>query len=900
MGVAGQSITLANSIIGVGILAMPYCFQQCGILLATLILLTMGLVSRLCCYFLLKSALLARRRNFEFLAFHVFGPAGKMAVEIGIIGFLMGTCIAYFVVVGDLGPQIISKMLNVNQSDILRTSIMVVVSLVCVLPLGLLRNVDSLSNVSAATICFYLCLVVKVITEATSQLFEEELQNRMELWKPSGVLQCVPIFSMALFCQTQLFEIFESLPTLSLEKMNLVTKNAINICTGVYFTLGLFGYIAFCSQDISGNILMSLSPTMASDVIKLGFVMSLAFSFPLIIFPCRASLYSFLYKKVHSSHHDHMINHSIPQTTFRCITVGIIGVALVVGLLVPNIELVLGLAGSTIGVLVCVVFPAACFVNVTFKNTNERILAKGIIVLGLIIMVLGTYANLQAAEGKHERYDEKYITQEKIDKMVEDFFQKREKLEKIIPAAEGEILPDDAQKIIESNIIRESEVQPPNPVPPDSSKEKIPDIALIENKKVQEAVSDVIKVNGDKEPELHPKDVKSKLNEVKAVIDGNVMKEEIVKKIEEPKQMNENEDRLRILKQQKLIETIKKHGEEQKELVQEQKEIIDELLKNKKEEKENSNDGIKLSEVKGIADVPPGRPAGIPETHAALQNAEESPNEAKQQIDQRAAEAIKVIEEVIKPEQPKNIRNVADNVNSEHIQQNAQNANPSNNPNADIGKLKEISRIPEPIVNELNNFNRPLPVNVRSAVKQESPPQVGQGDVNKETQKQNLDDTEIKKLQEASVQKNIRTLNSDSPDVPQSYKQGMDNKNVMQNVPLALAMNDKQLKNEINNGVPKKNVEKLSNDIVDQQNPNLVPMRQKRQTIDCSNKATLRVEDRRICENLIGYPNSNDVILPEVDLNDAFVKRIPIDENVLRVGRSLKIYDERTKEMKER
>lgn len=55
-----------------------------------------------------------------FLAFHIFGPAGKMAVELGIIGFLMGTCIAYFVVVGDLGPQIIAKMLNINQSDILR------------------------------------------------------------------------------------------------------------------------------------------------------------------------------------------------------------------------------------------------------------------------------------------------------------------------------------------------------------------------------------------------------------------------------------------------------------------------------------------------------------------------------------------------------------------------------------------------------------------------------------------------------------------------------------------------------------------------------------------------------------------------------------------------------------
>lgn len=31
MGTTGQSITLANSIIGVGILAMPFCFQQVSI-----------------------------------------------------------------------------------------------------------------------------------------------------------------------------------------------------------------------------------------------------------------------------------------------------------------------------------------------------------------------------------------------------------------------------------------------------------------------------------------------------------------------------------------------------------------------------------------------------------------------------------------------------------------------------------------------------------------------------------------------------------------------------------------------------------------------------------------------------------------------------------------------------
>ncbi|KAG6455147.1 putative sodium-coupled neutral amino acid transporter 10 [Manduca sexta] len=656
MGTAGQSITLANSIIGVGILAMPFCFQKCGVVLATLILLSMGLVSRLCCYFLLKSALLARRRNFEFLAFHVFGPAGKMAVEVGIIGFLMGTCIAYFVVVGDLGPQIIAKMLNINQSDILRTSIMVIVSLVCVLPLGLLRNVDSLSNVSAATIGFYFCLVMKVIAEAASQLLTGEWHTRMEMWKPSGFLQCVPIFSMALFCQTQLFEIFESLPSLSLEKMNLVTKNAINICTGVYFTLGLFGYIAFCSQEISGNILMSLSPTMTSDVIKLGFVMSLAFSFPLIIFPCRASLYSFLYKKVHSSHHDHMVNHSIPERSFRCITVAIIAVALFISLLIPNIELVLGLVGSTIGVLICVVFPAACFVNVTFKNTNERVLAKAILLLGLIIMVLGTYANLQAAETQLDRYDDKYITQERIDKIVEDFFEKRGKLEEIKVKPLPESVPNPPDPIIiDNNIIKDSEVQPPNPVPPDMSNEKVPNNPIKELKEKHE----VIKTSAEKLSELHPKDVKAKLNEA-LLQNGNSHEEN---KEEKPKEVNNakpaNDDKIHMLKQQELIEKIKQHGEEQQELIKEKKEIVDEILKTKKELQENRDEvgsaeakKIAVESIKQIANMAiksiggvSEKPDGPAEEVQKSEGLGKLTNNAVLEIAKKAAEAIQEIED---------------------------------------------------------------------------------------------------------------------------------------------------------------------------------------------------------------------------------------------------------------
>ena len=44
------------------------------------------------------------------VAFHSFGSVGKLAVEFRIIGPLIGTCIAFYVTIGDLAPAIISKM----------------------------------------------------------------------------------------------------------------------------------------------------------------------------------------------------------------------------------------------------------------------------------------------------------------------------------------------------------------------------------------------------------------------------------------------------------------------------------------------------------------------------------------------------------------------------------------------------------------------------------------------------------------------------------------------------------------------------------------------------------------------------------------------------------------------
>ena len=59
-----------------------------------------------------------------FAAFNVFGAAGKMAIEVSMIGFLGGTCIAFFVVMGDLAPPIIAGYLGIDNTERLRIGVL--------------------------------------------------------------------------------------------------------------------------------------------------------------------------------------------------------------------------------------------------------------------------------------------------------------------------------------------------------------------------------------------------------------------------------------------------------------------------------------------------------------------------------------------------------------------------------------------------------------------------------------------------------------------------------------------------------------------------------------------------------------------------------------------------------
>lgn len=301
----GKTVNLGNSIIGVSILSMPYCFVQSGLLLSVLLIILSGFLTRLSCHFLLKSAFYSKRRSFELMVYDVLGSVGRLLVEIGLIGFLLGTCVAYFIMIGDLAPKIISEMFDLKFDRQLRILTVSFLSLFVALPLSLLRRVDSLTSFSLLSMGLYACLILKLMFETTDKLKLEpigaEKLDKISYWNISGLLTTFPIFSMAMSCQTSLFEIFDSSVINSdldtIKRDNGIIRQAIYMCSFAYITVGLLGYMAFHEQMLCGNILLAFPPSLTTTLTKIGFIVTLLMSFPLCLFPCRTSVHSLTFGK---------------------------------------------------------------------------------------------------------------------------------------------------------------------------------------------------------------------------------------------------------------------------------------------------------------------------------------------------------------------------------------------------------------------------------------------------------------------------------------------------------------------------------------------------------------------------------------------------------------------------
>ena len=158
---AAGTLNLLNTIVGGGILALPFAFRSCGLLTGVLYQLVFGAMSWYGCYLLLDCLQHAKTAtSFEALAQAAFGRAGFLAYNLAALVNCYGACVSYVIVVGDVLEPLCSEMgVPLTRPTLLSLAVGGII-----LPLSSLRDISSLRCASALAIAIYtlfvLCLLL--------------------------------------------------------------------------------------------------------------------------------------------------------------------------------------------------------------------------------------------------------------------------------------------------------------------------------------------------------------------------------------------------------------------------------------------------------------------------------------------------------------------------------------------------------------------------------------------------------------------------------------------------------------------------------------------------------------------------------------------------------------------
>ncbi|KAM0941478.1 putative amino acid transporter, transmembrane domain-containing protein [Dioscorea sansibarensis] len=377
---ATSTQTLMNiivSIVGTGVLGLPYAFRAAGWLGGSLGVITAALLSYYCMLLLVQCKRRAvvlegeehRIETYGDLGARAFGAKGRFLTELMIVISQVGGTIVFLLFIGENLSSVFSGRHRISPSAF------ILILLPLQIALSFITSLKVLSPFSALADACNVLAMAFVIKEDVTQLRSFK-GSRIAF---NGAWSLPFACGVAVYC----FDGFAL--TLSLEKSMARPKRFpwvllqafIGVCI-VYTCFGVLGFLAFGDNTME-IITLNLPNSFSSIIVKLGVSMALALSFPMSMHPIKEIMEAKLKSR----------KSIILRAAHMLMVVAVAALATAA----PDFSVLISFIGSTLCALLSFIFPALYHLKlVNNLSVWERVVDYIIFVIGIVFAACGTCA----------------------------------------------------------------------------------------------------------------------------------------------------------------------------------------------------------------------------------------------------------------------------------------------------------------------------------------------------------------------------------------------------------------------------------------------------------------------------------------------------------------------------
>ncbi|XP_052037105.1 putative sodium-coupled neutral amino acid transporter 11 isoform X1 [Apodemus sylvaticus] len=372
---------VVNSVIGSGIIGLPYSMKQAGFPLGILLLFWVSYITDFSLVLLIKGGALSGTDSYQSLVSKTFGFPGYLLLSTLQFMYPFIAMISYNIITGDTLSKVFQRLPGVDPGSwfISRHFIIAVSTVTCTLPLSLYRDIAKLGKISFISTILTSVILGIVMTRAIS--LGPNIPKTDNAWvfaKPNAI-QAVGVMSFAFICHHNCFLVYGSLeePTVAKWRRIIHTSILVSVFICVLFaTCGYLTFTGFTQGDLFENYCRS------DDLVTFGrlcYGITVILTYPIECFVTREVVANVFFGGTLSS-----VFHTI-------LTVVIVTAATLVSLLIDCLGIVLELNGVLCAAPLVFIIPSACYLKLSEepRTHSDKIMACILFPVGAVVMVAG-------------------------------------------------------------------------------------------------------------------------------------------------------------------------------------------------------------------------------------------------------------------------------------------------------------------------------------------------------------------------------------------------------------------------------------------------------------------------------------------------------------------------------